>query len=104
MLFLEYKYIWIFIGKVVAFEYIRIFVRNIMWHPNTFGYSFVSIYDIRSSLDTMPNCGYFVVSSLIKQVCKVGIKQHNHNVGQNISLISETAIKCVRNVAATQSN
>ena len=30
-------------GKYVASEYIRIFIRYIMWHPNIFGYSFVSI-------------------------------------------------------------
>ena len=30
-------------GKFVASKYIRIFIRYIMWHPNIFGYSFVSI-------------------------------------------------------------
>ena len=30
-------------GKYVASEYIRIFIRYIMWHPNIFGYLFVSI-------------------------------------------------------------
>ena len=30
-------------GKYVATEYIWIFIRYLMWHPNIFGYSFVSI-------------------------------------------------------------
>ena len=31
------------LGKYVAPEYIRIFIRYILWHPNIFGYSLVSI-------------------------------------------------------------
>ena len=30
-------------GKYVASEYIQVFIWYIMWHPNIFGYSFVSI-------------------------------------------------------------
>ena len=30
-------------GKYVAYKYIWIFIRYIMWHPNIFGYPFVSI-------------------------------------------------------------
>ena len=68
-------------GKYVASEYIWIFIRYIMWHPNIFWYSFVSI--LWYSLITDPSLQK--VSLIWAYMCSRLRVHSNHSLCPSVS-------------------
>ena len=76
-------------GKYMASEYIWIFVWYIMWHPNIFGYSFVSI--LWYSLITVSCSGVSCVSA-----CQLGVTVTPWLQTQTVSALGSKSARYVR--------